>query len=81
MEEDNERIMMIDSYYLITGRKSFEEILEFREDVAVLFHPYKPIKLMKGDPYDLLIDYFLSTEEYEKCQDLVNAKTIEKLIS
>mgnify|MGYP003112482918 CR=1 FL=1 len=78
---NSDRDMMIDSYQIITGQKSFEELLEIKDDVAVLFHPYKPIKVMEGDAYDVLIDYFISTEEYEKCQELVNAKEVDKLIN
>tara|TARA_R100001244_G_scaffold47409_1_gene42133 strand:- start:644 stop:904 length:261 start_codon:yes stop_codon:yes gene_type:complete len=78
---DSERKLMEDSYYLITGRKSFEEVLEDEQDLAVIFNPYQPIKVMEGDAYDCLIEYYISTEEYEKCDELIQMKEINQLIN
>lgn len=78
---DSERKLMEDSYYLITGRKSFEEVLEDEQDLAVIFNPYQPIKVMEGDAYDCLIEYYISTEEYEKCDELIQMKELNQLIN
>jgi len=82
MEEkvDSERKLMEDSYYLITGRKSFEEVLEEDQDLAIIFNPYQPIKVMEGDAYDCLIEYYISTEEYEKCEELKQMKELNQFI-
>lgn len=72
---------MEDSYYLITGRKSFEEVLEDEQELAVIFNPYQPIKVMDGDAYDCLIEYYISTEEYEKCDELLQMKELNHLIN
>jgi len=69
------------SYWLITGRKSFEEILETEDELAVIFNPYKPIKVMEGDAYDCLIEYYISTEEYEKCEELKQMKELNRAIN
>tara|TARA_R100001463_G_scaffold23041_1_gene55163 strand:- start:389 stop:640 length:252 start_codon:yes stop_codon:yes gene_type:complete len=79
--ESDERKLMEQSYLLITGRKSFEEILETEDELAVIFNPYKPIKVMEGDAYDCLIDYYITTEEYEKCDELRQVKELNKLIN
>tara|TARA_R100000742_G_C4279180_1_gene103143 strand:+ start:1088 stop:1324 length:237 start_codon:yes stop_codon:yes gene_type:complete len=76
----DDRKLMEDSYLLITGRKTFEEILETEEELAVIFNPYQPIKVMEGDAYDCLIDYYISTEEYEKCHELLQMKELNKFI-
>lgn len=81
MGEDSERKLMECSYLLITGRKSFEEILETEDDLAVIFNPYKPIKVMEGDAYDCLIEYYISTEEYEKCEELKQMKELNRVIN
>ena len=79
---NDDRKIMEDSYLLITGRKSFEEILEDEaEDLAVIFNPNKPIKVMEGDAYDCLIEYYISTEEYEKCDELMQMKELNQLIN
>ena len=79
---NDDRKIMEDSYLLITGRKSFEEILEDEaEDLAVIFNPYQPIKVMEGDAYDCLIEYYISTEEYEKCDELMQMKELNQLIN
>ena len=78
---DSERKLMEDSYYLITGRKSFEEVLEDEKELAVIFNPYQPIKVMDGDAYDCLIEYYISTEEYEKCDELMQMKELNQLIN
>tara|TARA_R100001224_G_scaffold89430_1_gene58525 strand:- start:253 stop:504 length:252 start_codon:yes stop_codon:yes gene_type:complete len=80
-EDVDERKLMEQSYQLITGRKSFEEILETEDGLAVIFNPYKPIKVMEGDAYDCLIDYYVKTEEYEKCDELKQMKELNKLIN
>jgi len=79
--EDSERKLMECSYWLITGRKSFEEILETEDELAVIFNPYKPIKVMEGDAYDCLIEYYISTEEYEKCEELKQMKELNRAIN
>ena len=78
---NDDRKIMEDSYLLITGRKSFEEILEDEADLAVIFNPYQPIKVMEGDAYDCLIEYYISTEEYEKCDELMQMKELNQLIN
>jgi len=82
MSKDLEdRELMIDSYNVITGISTFEELLETKDELAIVFNPYKPIKVMDGDAYDLLIDYFITTEEYEKCEVLLHSKEINKIIN
>lgn len=80
-EEYDDRNLMEDSYLVITGRQTFEELLETREDLAVIFNPYQPIKVMDGDAYDCLIEYYITTEEYEKCEELLQMKRLNKFIS
>jgi hypothetical protein len=59
---------MINSFNVITGRNSFEEILN--SDVSLFAHapeeepPYELIELM--------IEYFSSFEMFEKCSELID---------
>jgi len=36
--------------------------------------------VMEGDAYDCLIEYYISTEEYEKCEELKQMKELNKFI-
>ena len=69
---------MENAYDIITKRKTLDDIyysLE-DEDFDKFFLPFDPI-VEDGrtpDVIDMVIEYFISTEEYEKCQELVKIK-------
>tara|TARA_R100000231_G_C5209366_1_gene130007 strand:- start:27 stop:260 length:234 start_codon:yes stop_codon:yes gene_type:complete len=69
---------MLHSYYVLTNKIGYESLLEKGENVALIFNPTKPVIAMDNDVYDVLIEYFESTEEYEKCQDLLNCKSLNQ---
>ena len=69
---------MENAYNLITKKKTLDDIFyELYENVINEFHlPFDPI-LEDGrtsDIIDMLVEYFTSTEEYEKCAELVKIK-------
>ena len=69
------------SYQILTGRKTFEEILEEDvEDLVLMFNPHKKIRVMPDDIYDVLIDYYITLEEYEKCEEILEVKQLAKLL-
>tara|TARA_R100000541_G_scaffold57898_2_gene68405 strand:- start:2566 stop:2808 length:243 start_codon:yes stop_codon:yes gene_type:complete len=80
MEGFNEEICMEQTYSLLTGRETYEELLSNGKNVYVLFDPEKSIKDIDASVYDALLDYFINTEEYEKCNDVLAAKQLAKLI-
>ena len=49
------------------GEKTMEEILE-RSRIPIFFEDYD------NDDLDTMIEYFVSTEEYEKCSVLTKLK-------
>ena len=66
------------SYMILTQQITVDGLFEQDEDFGLIFNPddigeVDPIELI-----DVLIEYFISTEEYEKCQDLVEAKKLYK---
>lgn len=72
--EFDEDKMMEDSYQIITGRKTQEQILSNdQRDLVLIFNPNKEYYL-KAQCYDDLIEYFISTEEYERCEELLYLK-------
>ena len=70
---------MENAYNLITKRKSLDDIYESFEKEGIIdkfYLPFDPI-LEDGrtaDIIDVVIEYFTSTEEYEKCAELVKIK-------
>lgn len=59
---------IINSYYVLTGKATIDDIIERQEFPMFFINPED--KLDKGSLDDML-DYFISTEEYEKCQELI----------
>lgn len=74
MKEFNEDLCMRHSYNLLLGKKTLDQLIEETPTLYVMFHPGQHIITMQDDIYDVLIDYFIYTEEYEKCAELVKAK-------
>ena len=59
---------IINSYYVLTGRATVEDIIS-RQDFPILF--IGPDEKLDENGLNTMLDYFISTEEYEKCQELV----------
>ena len=59
---------IINSYYVLTGRATVEDIVS-RQDFPILF--IRPEEELDENGLNTMLDYFISTEEYEKCQELV----------
>ena len=59
---------IINSYYVLTSRATDEDIVS-RQDFPILF--IGPEEELDENGLNTMLDYFISTEEYEKCQELV----------
>ena len=59
---------IINSYYIFTGRATVEDIVN-RQEFPILF--IGPDEELDENGLNTMLDYFISTEEYEKCQELV----------
>ena len=61
---------MNNAYDLVTGKLTFEGLLNIKEEVSL------PFNIEKDDEvdYDAMIEYFIETEEYEKCAVLTKLK-------
>ena len=74
MKHFDEAACMEYSYQLLTGKKTLTQLLDETENLVIMFDPKRPSIVMIDDVYDVLIEYFVSTEEYEKCAEISNAK-------
>jgi hypothetical protein len=62
---------IINSYKLIMGEKTIDEIVEKANPPIFFIHPDEDYD---NEDLDTMIDYFISTEEYEKCAVLTKLK-------
>ena len=69
---------MRNAYFIITKRKTLDDIYYDLEEGRIdkLPLPFDPIHEdgRSEDVIDVVIEYFTSTEEYEKCAELVKIK-------
>lgn len=77
MDEFFDKIASIDSCYnngykLITNKRTLAELTEEKLVVVFPFNPRQRDSFLKVA--DLMINYFASIEEYEKCAELVKVK-------
>ena len=62
---------IINSYYVLTGRATVEDIVK-RQEFPILF--IGPDEELDESSLNDMLDYFISTEEYEKCSELIKLK-------
>ena len=79
MKYFNEDLCMRHSYNLLFGQKTLEELIEDTAQLYLMFSPERKHVPMLDDAYDVLIEYFTQTEEYEKCAELIKAKQASAL--
>ena len=69
---------MVNAYDLITKKKTLDDIYYALEDDTISDFPlpFDPIAEdgRRSDIIDIVIEYFISLEEYEKCAELVKIK-------
>lgn len=70
---------MENAYDLITKKRSLDDIYESFEQDGVIeefFLPFDPLVEdgRTADVIDMVVEYYTSTEEYEKCAELVKIK-------
>tara|TARA_R110002012_G_scaffold11908_3_gene53322 strand:- start:4242 stop:4475 length:234 start_codon:yes stop_codon:yes gene_type:complete len=74
MPDFDEDLCMRSSYQLLLGKKTVDELLDEHEVLYFIHNPSRPAIVMIDDIYDTLIEYFTSTEEYEKCAEILAKK-------
>ena len=70
----NEEMMdnsILNSYYVLTGKATIEDIVK-RQEFPIFF--INPGEDLDKNGLDTMLDYFISTEEYEKCSELIKLK-------
>jgi len=62
---------IVNSYKLIVGEKTMDELIEKSKIPIFFIHPEENYD---NEDLDTMIDYFITTEEYEKCAILNKLK-------
>ena len=62
---------IVNSYKLIVGEKTMDELIE-KSNIPIFF--IHPEENYDNEDLDTMIDYFITTEEYEKCAILNKLK-------
>jgi|TARA_R110000850_G_scaffold74519_2_gene163111 hypothetical protein len=70
----DEHLCMLQSYRILTGKDSFNTLLEEFEQVELVFDPTRAVIVMEDDVYDLVMYYFEAKEDYKKCAEIQWAK-------
>jgi hypothetical protein len=81
MDYFNEHKCMMQSYEILTGKKTYEEILDRDMEVMIVFNPARPVISMEDDVYDILLEYFVDVEDYEKAAELRDQKVLNSYYS
>jgi len=81
MKNFNEDLCMHYTYSILTGKDTYENLLENVDTLYLLYNPDKPMEEIEDSVYDALLDYYIYIEEYEKCNDILAAKELAKLIA
>ena len=74
MKNFNEDLCMQSSYELLMGKKTIKQLIDETGSLYLIFSPEREAVIMVDDIYDTLIDYFIHSEEYEKCAEILKAK-------
>tara|TARA_R110002050_G_scaffold116946_1_gene233609 strand:- start:35945 stop:36178 length:234 start_codon:yes stop_codon:yes gene_type:complete len=60
---------MNNAYAILTGKATFEALMDLHDEIPLPFNIQE-----EGPDYDGMIEYFVETEEYEKCEVLLKLK-------
>jgi hypothetical protein len=81
MKEFDEDECMNNSYLLVTGKKTIKQFLDSGKELWFLHNPDEELLGNNHPVYDELIEYFITTEEYEKCEEILVKKNITKVLN
>ena len=80
MEDDfNEAVFMETTYKVVTKKVTLRDLCNKSDDIILSYDPFAKGEVDQVELVEDLIEYYIETEEYEKCQELLNIKEkIEK---
>tara|TARA_B100000768_G_scaffold151405_1_gene146607 strand:+ start:242 stop:511 length:270 start_codon:yes stop_codon:yes gene_type:complete len=70
-------LAMNNAYAMLVGNKSIDDLLDEEEEMILVPDPEITDEELSED----LIEYFITTEEYEKCSKIKDLMTFRKIIN
>ena len=67
-------VSMNNAYRILTKKSTFDQLLPSDDEEDGFWMPYRNFKNPLEEEIDGVIDYFIETEEYEKCAELTKIK-------
>ncbi|HAI41051.1 MAG TPA: hypothetical protein DCM40_24550 [Maribacter sp.] len=76
MNKFNEDICIEQTYEVLLGNETIHTLMDSNEGVNLLYDPTIPLKDIDPTVFDILLDYYIDLEEYEKCQKITDFRKI-----
>lgn len=76
MNKFNEDICIEQTYEVLLGNETIHTLMDSNEGVNLLYDPTIPLKDIDPTVFDILLDYYIELEEYEKCQKITDFRKI-----
>jgi hypothetical protein len=76
MNRFNEDICIEQTYEVLLGNETIHTLMDSNEGVNLLYDPTIPLKDIDPTVFDILLDYYIELEEYEKCQKITDFRKI-----
>tara|TARA_Y100000401_G_scaffold116934_1_gene124042 strand:- start:10474 stop:10710 length:237 start_codon:yes stop_codon:yes gene_type:complete len=76
MNKFNEDICIEQTYEVLLGNETIHTLMDSNEGVSLLYDPTIPLKDIDPTVFDILLDYYIDLEEYEKCQKITDFRKI-----
>ena len=67
-------VSMNNAYRILTKRSTLDQLFPSDDEEDGFWMPYRNFKNPSKEEIDNVIDYFIETEEYEKCAELTKIK-------
>ena len=67
-------VSMNNAYRILTKKSTFDQLFPSDDEEDGFWMPYRNFKNPSKEEIDNVIDYFIETEEYEKCAELTKIK-------
>ena len=67
-------VSMNNAYRILTKKSTFDQLFPSDDEEDGFWMPYRNFNNPSKEEIDNVIDYFIETEEYEKCAELTKIK-------
>ena len=66
MDKFNEELCLKQTYEVLIGKETIQTLIKTQGEVHLLYDPGVPVYLIDSSVFEILIDHYVQTEQYEK---------------